>query len=206
MRPHCSGSVLNAVRVLTAASCINQRHAAQDYSIMAGSTLRTGEPTAQYRTLYRYLQHPRFSTVNFTSDVAVLFFLQPLEYGANVRPIRLPAPNANLPNSLAQITGWGVTREGVPDSWSRRLLVVRIPVVTQTACRQVFSDLLANQFCVAHAKGGFSPCSGDEGAPLTMNGLQYGIASYGRGCGRPGVPFVFTRVPVFVNWIRLNLE
>lgn len=173
---------------------------------MAGSTLRTGDTTAQFRTLYRYLQHPRYTSVNFNSDVAVLFFLQPLQFGANVRAIRLPAPNANLPTRQGQITGWGVTREGVPDSWSRRLFVVRIPVVAQPACRQVFSDLLASQLCVGSPQGGLSPCTGDEGAPLTMNGVQYGIASHGHGCGRPGVPFILTRVPVFVSWIRLNLD
>lgn len=46
------------------------------------------------------------------------------------------------------------------------------------------------------------PCFGDEGGALVINGMQYGIVSWIRGCGFHGYPAVYTRIPYFTNWIR----
>lgn len=53
--------------------------------------------------------------------------------------------------------------------------------------------------------GGQNVCSGDFGGPLTINGVLIGVTSWGFGCGRPGYPSVWTRIPYFRNWIDSQL-
>lgn len=54
-------------------------------------------------------------------------------------------------------------------------------------------------------------CSkGDSGGPLMVpvqdKGESYyyqrGIVSYGIGCGRAGIPSVFSRVSTFMDWVK----
>lgn len=54
-------------------------------------------------------------------------------------------------------------------------------------------------------KGGKDSCQGDSGGPAVMKhgDIPYlvGITSWGTGCGRPGVPGIYTDVSVITGWI-----
>lgn len=41
-----------------------------------------------------------------------------------------------------------------------------------------------------------------SGGPITANGIQYGIASWGEGCGLAGFPGVYASVVTQRDWIR----
>lgn len=49
-------------------------------------------------------------------------------------------------------------------------------------------------------------CNGDSGGPMTrLIGKQrvlVGLVSWGRGCGIPGVPGIYTRVAAYLPWIE----
>lgn len=56
------------------------------------------------------------------------------------------------------------------------------------------------------------PFQGDSGGPLLcknpLNSQQWyiaGIVSHGDGCGRKDEPGVYTRVSLFVKWIRFHI-
>ena len=53
---------------------------------------------------------------------------------------------------------------------------------------------------------GRDACDGDGGGPLVCehNGqwFQVGIVSFGIGCGRRGIPGVYTRVQAYEQWIE----
>ena len=47
---------------------------------------------------------------------------------------------------------------------------------------------------------------GDIGGPLTLDGVQIGVASiFGESCA-VGIPELFTRVWTFVDWIQKTIE
>jgi len=53
-------------------------------------------------------------------------------------------------------------------------------------------------------------CQGDSGGPLvceTENGfVQYGIVSYGKGCGNAKKPGVYAKVASAIDWIKETIS
>lgn len=173
---------------------------------MAGSTMRRGNANAQYRTVSRFITHPRFYPRILINNIAVVHFVRPLIFGPTVRAITLPRQNAPMPyRRNSTVTGWGLTNENgttTPD----RLHVVTVPLITNFACSlahplRIFVDMV----CAGVPEGGLDACRGDDGGPLVVDGVQFGIVTRGRVCGRPRSPGIYTRVPHFVDWIRSSI-
>lgn len=203
----CGGSILNTNRILTAAHCLLPRSLQTEYSVMAGSTLRLGDANAQIQNVTRFIAHAQYDARTTRNDIAVLHLIRPLRFGATVRAINLPQLNVALPDGrLANVTGWGHTRFGVPNSRSNALQVVAVPINTQQACIAAYgSRITRDMFCAGFPQGGRDSCQEDSGGPLVINNVQFGIISWGRGCGFPRFPGVYARVPHFHNWIRQNI-
>merc|ERR1712130_896988 len=53
-------------------------------------------------------------------------------------------------------------------------------------------------------------CQGDSGGPLICveanTPVLRGIVSFGKGCGRPGLPGIYTRVSTYIDWIDETIE
>lgn len=176
---------------------------------MAGSTLRFGDANQQVRTLNRTLRHPDYSNGrNAINDVAILYWEQPLEFGANVQAIALPPQSSPAPyGKTVNVTGWGYLSEGgqLPDA----LQVVVLPLITNEECNRIYNPMnfsvSHDMVCAGLSEDGGGTCHGDSGSPLTMSGFQLGVVSWSYGCARSGLPSVYARVAFFANWIRENL-
>ncbi|XP_049946404.1 trypsin 3A1-like [Schistocerca serialis cubense] len=53
---------------------------------------------------------------------------------------------------------------------------------------------------------GWGKLSGDSGGPLYVNDQLVGLVSFSRYCSGLTPPSVYTRVPVFVDWIKENAQ
>lgn len=202
----CGGSILTATRALTAGQCIYPLTAPSQLSIMAGSTLRLGDANQQVRTLTRMLRHPRYaSPMKYSNDIMLLYWAQPLTFGANVRAIRLVAQGSPVPYGRdCNVTGYGRIRENGPSS--DVLQVITKPLVSYEQCKLTYGDRLTrDMLCAGLPEGGRDSCQGDSGGALTVNGIQLGVVSWGHGCARPRFPGVYANVATFTNWIRENL-
>lgn len=67
--------------------------------------------------------------------------------------------------------------------------------------------------CAGDLGGGHDSCKGDSGGPMMMpvheNGkfpfYQIGIVSYGKECGKPDMPSIYSRVSHHADWIKEQL-
>jgi len=135
---------------------------------------------------------------------------------AYAMPATLPAPMQRVvAGDVLKVTGWGMTGEN-EDGASRDvdgkalrgsplLLEARLNLVPADRCRQVHSlkrTVWDGVLCVAGDDTGQDSCQGDSGGPLTRRGVLVGLVSVGLGCGRPGVPALYTRVDRYLPWIN----
>lgn len=96
------------------------------------------------------------------------------------------------------------------------LLKVDVPIISQDMCDRLNSNYSRSlppklRFLCVEGELGKGACQGDSGAPLmriyednqtqSIKWYQDGIVSYGIGCGREGVPAVYTKVSVYSDWI-----
>lgn len=196
--------MLTATRALTAAHCLDVDLSPSNFSLTAGSTLRnsSGDPNAQVRVLSRFIQHPWWSLKSyFEGDIAIAYFDKPLIFGATVRPISLPPLDYQVPyGALAVTTGWGAINSEMEQP--KRLQVIATPIWTNAQCnRAYFERIFPDMICSGQT--GQTTCAGDSGGPLVVGGIQIGVVSHGRQCGKN--PGVYARVPFHVKWIRENI-
>lgn len=171
---------------------------------MAGSTRRRGDGNAQFRKLTRFLSHPKYNPKHKFNDIGLVFWEEPLTFGDTVRAIALPPQSSPVPDGVnCTVTGWGRTAENGTNE--KLLRVVTTPIVSNKECNRAYSGRISSDMlCAGTQEGGRGACDGDIGGPLVINNAVVGVASWGRGCGKPGYPGVYARVPFFTDWIIEN--
>lgn len=212
--PKCGSTILNTKRLLTAGHCLG----GDKYSVLAGYNPRM--KNIQHVAVHRYKIHPNYREVYGTNatpsiidyDVAILTLAHHLFITTTVRPIKLAPELYQVPatGTLLIAVGSGMQREDQAAERKRKniLFNVTLPIYDFEACQRAYREINVKltplNFCAGYEEGRFDVCNGDSGGPLMHGDLQYGIVSFGNGCGRKGFPSVYTTVPRLLNWITLH--
>lgn len=189
--------------VVTAAHCVSQPPQPETYSILAGSTKRSGDENAQVRQVVKLVKHPGYNSYSIENDIALVYVESEFKANNFVQPISLPEYGL-VPEDGAVVTvsGWGTTRQGagsLPDT----LQYVTKTIVSNAKCGVAYPNKIKEgMLCAGTAEGGKDSCQGDSGGPLTVDGILTGVVSWGRGCGVKGYPGVYTRVSNYTGWIH----
>ena len=189
----CGGAMYTQQLVLTAAHCVG----------------RTGNNTSITATLGVVdLQDPNRTTVrsNYVyrspgypngDDWALIR----LERAVNVPTLAVASTTA-YDSGTFTVAGWGAAREG--GGQQRYLLKAQVPFISDTQCRQAYSNLIpAEEICAGNwDDGGVDTCQGDSGGPMFRRDnagawVQVGIVSWGNGCARPRYPGVYAQTSYF---------
>ncbi|XP_042137708.1 serine protease 44 isoform X5 [Peromyscus maniculatus bairdii] len=113
------------------------------------------------------------------------------------------------------VTGWGRTFE--KGRASGQLREVELSIIRYEQCDEIlrestgklFAQVQEGSVCGYSERGGDS-CQGDSGGPLICEfnetWVQVGIVSWGIGCGRKGIPGVYTEVSYYKDWIVRELS
>lgn len=129
-----------------------------------------------------------------------------------MQPACLPdGSRTDFAGSLTTIAGWGRTAEKYPTSPVLRF--VTVPVWSQDQCLDSGygpKRITENMMCAGYHDGKKDACQGDSGGPMQMKGPTgsmelIGIVSWGRGCARPNLPGIFTKVVNYLPWIQRKM-
>lgn len=172
--------------------------------------------------------NPGYNTDTHENDIALVH----LNEGANVDSVApLVTANAFLesPPMTAIVTGWGRIRDvqqlddgtfvdqqshasvAANEIMPTHLMQAELPLIDLDECKtknQAAPGVIdARNLCAGVLEGSKDSCQGDSGGPLHAKRddgrwVQIGVVSWGLGCGRPGLPGVYTRVSAFGEWIK----
>ncbi len=204
----CSGSVVAARWVLTAAHC---RLRKGDVVYVGGASAKDGGR----RIISAIHRHPCFrrSRHSVICDIALVRLNRII--GRDASPILLNA-DVYSPHegAIVRVTGYGRDMFRVRG----RLRAIDIDNVSLNDCRRAFIGARMNaiaaglsvrhHICANHFSCGASVCFGDSGGPLISRDksgslIQIGVTSYGGPrCGSRTVPDVYARVAFFRPWIQ----
>ncbi|XP_069683018.1 trypsin-1-like isoform X4 [Periplaneta americana] len=202
----CGASILNENWALTAAHCVKWYNASS-ITLYAGSIyLSSGGTTHNVSEIVIHESYDGGDSL--VNDIAVLKVSNPFQIdGVDVKPISLPPPDQNPPDGmLAEVIGWGELGEH-GDS-SDTLQKVNLAIINQAECRRIYvaeqEHVYDSQICAGLPVGIGGSCRGDDGGPLIVEGNVVGLVSWSYHCALPEYPTVYTRVPVYVDWIKQN--
>lgn len=146
--------------------------------------------------------HEDYDSWNIVNDIALLELSSPLSFGDLIQPIELEASEIGG-GTEATLCGWG--RTSYPGNIPNDLQFIDLRTITLNECRNAQSpNQVADSNICTFTQEGEGACHGDSGGPLTANGKQIGVVSWGRPCAI-GYPDVFTRVSSFVDWVNSNM-
>ncbi|MYW48443.1 trypsin-like serine protease [Streptomyces sp. SID486] len=203
----CDAVAVGRDTVLTAAHCLSEEVLGSppgqvpDLKVIAGRTdllSARGEEIA----VRDVRVNPRYDAAANSGDFAVLTLAGALPQSAVVA-MAGPGDPAYTPGTEALVSGWGDTTGG--GDYARRLHAAHVHVLSDDLCARAYPGgpdgtyQADTMLCAGEAAGGPDGCQGDSGGPLVAGGRLIGLVSWGSGCGRPGLPGVYTRVSEVVR-------
>ncbi|XP_018311845.1 chymotrypsin-1 [Mycetomoellerius zeteki] len=193
----CSGSILDDLNVLTTANCVFEwKCSLNKIQIYAGTNLLN-----ESRYIYdinSIIIHQNYDPYLFVNDIALIHLNVPMGFNVLVHPINLPKSNQSFEGKPCTLAGWAKTN-------GQELQETELIVYKQKECAKYHWQLTGNSHICTSAQNRTVVCQNDFGAPLVVNGVQIGIASFGNSCNA-GEPDVYTRVGSFLSWINENLK
>jgi hypothetical protein len=153
------------------------------------------------RTIAEQMNHPKYDNSTSQNDLMLLL----LDEDA---PIDATIAIGDDPMDIAPwtpLTVMGLGSVGIENVEPTQLMDVTVYATSDSRCSVAYDTVdgthldLATMFCANVPGGGRDSCGGDSGGPIVRykNGVptQVGVVSWGLGCGRPGYPGVYSRLP-----------
>jgi trypsin len=211
----CSGTVVSAMLVLTAAHCAEDISngttvPAAAFRVVTGALDWTNNGTGQVLSVSRVLIDPTFDAATLDNDAALLVLAVPTRAPA----IGLAGPSETsqlTAGTSAEIAGWGYTygSETTPPAslyWASTVVQSTAYCTRQETLDGVLYDPAENICAVDDPSFAVAACHGDSGGPLVATAadgapVEIGITSHGDPNCNAAYPSVFTRADSVSGWV-----
>ncbi|KAK4878893.1 hypothetical protein RN001_011399 [Aquatica leii] len=195
----CGGSILNTLWIVTAAHCLDNRVAA-DIKVVVGTLTLTGGTSY---LVTRFVQHPLYVASTRIYDAAIVQTSTAIVLSTTVKRIYL-SPVLIIPSVSGVVTGWGPTV--LNGAVSNDLRSLSTKVISNSECKTKLAatktTVQSTHTCTYLATSG--TCGSDEGGPIVVVGIQFGIVSTSS-CSQ-NLPDVYTSTQSVYFWIMKNAK
>ncbi|XP_063698136.1 transmembrane protease serine 9 [Culicoides brevitarsis] len=219
-RHFCGASIVNERFLLTAGHCLcsgtNKIMKPTSFKATIGLHRQPLFPKSSepYQVAIKSITvHPQYVCSDVQNDIALLELQEPLKLTNSDQSCCLPPQSASITdndNRSVTVMGWGWDNEDVTIGQKPEILQkAAVTVISNEECQKSYAAnnrqnvISATQLCAGKLEGGTDACWADSGGPLIdENRILIGIVSTGVGCGRAGLPGIYTRVSQFTSWIN----
>ncbi|XP_054259673.1 venom protease-like isoform X2 [Macrosteles quadrilineatus] len=215
----CGGSLISSRHVLTAAHClVNIGRRTLTVVRLGDLNLNDSIPdraTPMDIPVEKTIVHENYDAAAHTVDIALVKLKNPVEFTKLIRPICIPSQSI-FPQDITGyspfVIGWGAIGYRGPSTTA--LQEAQIDISDQNFCSNAYRNIkgatIDSRVICALSPQGRDACQGDSGGPLILpkqsNFYLIGIVSYGYKCAEPGFPGVYTKVSLYVDWIKKTMR
>ncbi|CAH2085629.1 unnamed protein product [Euphydryas editha] len=205
-RQHCGGALITDTHILSAGHCFKW----DDKDLMRaliGLDSMDDLSNVEERAISKVIIHENFKStaVRDENDIAIATINRPVAFSKTIRPICLPEREQNFGGRVGTVVGWG--RLGVDASSSSVLMKASLRILSDEECMNSKLSIHIEPTMMCAFSKGKDGCQGDSGGPLLVfegvgRYVQAGIVSWGIGCADPRYPGVYTKVSLYIDWIK----
>ncbi|XP_050545992.1 clotting factor G beta subunit-like [Daktulosphaira vitifoliae] len=222
----CGGSLISNRWILSSAQCNKSGKSANFARWVLLGLINTDwiddkDRQANLYEIEKRVLHKNYRPTSMYYDIALFRLNREVEFSENIRPICLNSDHLFNPTEVIA-TEWdqNVTVYSNNKKQTKILQKSMLSTISENECNAVYSTGVNKQYgiqisgdsqiCTKYVE---DTCVLDTGGPLQVKNpggefttyTQIGIISFGKSCGYPGVPSVYTKVSAFISWIEENV-